>query len=322
MLVSELKLLLRFDSDSIFEDVSQTNMLKIGDSDISVLADSGGYQMKNDQYLFGDGLSSNGYSLDVSTNMSIGFWLYPVSPGLAINPGDSSPSSIEMPLCNFVDSGSSANSVIEITEHTSQSGNNYLQINLEEGKYIINSEEYAPLLWHHFWIVYNTTSITIFIDGKRNTNTSETGSISSIDGSFLDLYINHSVNGYGWNVAKNYGVIDDLTIFNISNTSESDIQRFINDGVLFISDDSNTSTYIFKSDIYFNDPTTITITSLIDDMSYIFVGRNDGKIMRGSPLLWEVRRDFSNSDEISILNLPPSSQKNGFLQLTNQTIRL
>jgi len=323
MLISDLKLLLRFNTDSIFEEVSQTNMIKTGDSSISVLSNGGGYVMQNDQYLFGDGISSDGYSTDISSAMTLGFWLYPVSPGLAINPNNSLPTSIEMPLLDFTDIGSATSSVIKLTEHTSETGSNYLKVSMFNENYSASSEEYIPLTWHYFWIVYSENGLGIYIDGKQNSLQNENGSVpSSLSGSFLDLYINHSVEGYSWNLAKNYGIIDDIFVLNIANSNNSDIQRVINDGVKFLVDDIYTSTFVDKSSIYFNDPETITITSLIDDMSYVIAGRNDGKILRGSPLLWENRRSFSNLEEIDILGLSSSSQEDGFLKLVNETVRL
>ena len=76
----------------------------------------------------------------------------------------------------------------------------------------------------------------------------------------------------------------------------------INNGLLYVVDDIFTNTDIVKSNIYINDPEMITINSMIDDLSYIFVGRNDGKIMRGSPLFWETRRSFSDEEEYKYEN--------------------
>jgi len=330
MLVSDLKLLLRFNTTSLFEEVSQTTLFKTGSSSIVVMPEGGGYTMQNDQYLFGDGIASAGYNLDISNSMTMGFWLYSVNPGLAINPNNSSPTSIEMPLLDFVDTGSAVSSIIRLTEHTAVTGNNYLKVTIDG--YSASTEQYTPLVWHHFWIVYSADSLRLYVDGVENVLQEETGSYSaSIPGSFLNLYVNHSLDGYAWNVAKNYGIIDDIFVFNIVNLNVSDIQRVINDGVEFLVDDVYTDSYIDKSAIYFNDPGTITITSLIDDMSYIFIGRNDGKILRGSPLLWETRRTFSNLDEINtfsnlnnndIANLRAESSGTGFLRLFDQIVRL
>ena len=323
MLISDLKLLLRFNSTSLLEEVSQTNMFVYGD-DSNILVSDSGYVMQDDQYLLGEGLSSSGYNLNITNAMTFGFWLYSVNSGVAVNEDTGATSSIEKPLFDFIDAGSSSNSVLKITEHTSENTNNYLKISIDGTTYIASSEEYASAQWHYFWIVYSSSTLSIVVDGIAHVLQNVSGSIpSSIDGSNLDLYINHSLDGYAWNIAKNRGIVDDIFILNVANLNEQDIQTVINDGVKFVVDDNFTTTDIDKQSIYFNDPETITISSLIDDMNYIFVGRNDGKIMRGSPLLWEVRRVFSDSVEIEDVGLDPEThQDNGFLKIFNTTIRL
>ncbi len=337
MLISDLKLLFRFNSSSIFEEVSQTSAAVLGNN-INPVVSTSGYLMQDNQYLLGTGNLSNGYNLDISNAYTVGFWLFPAHPGLSSVEEGSSLSSIEMPLLHFVnnDNISGTSTVMEITEHTQESGNNSLRV-VENSGYSAFSEEYVPDKWHYFWISHSQTSLRIFIDGVEHTLQNERGSYSgklygddpSGSGIFSDLYINHSIGGYSTTIAKNTGIIDDLFVFNIPNTDELDIQRSINDGIEYVVDDNFTISNIDKFSIYFNDPETINITSLIDDLSYVFVGRNDGKILRGSPLLWETRRSFSNPDEYEEFNLSSnvsddmtSGLRDGFLQLINTTIRL
>ena len=170
----------------------------------------------------------------------------------------------------------------------------------------------------------------IFVDAVENTLQNESGTISTkvTEGleSFLYTYINHSLDGYGEAVAKNSGIIDDIFLMNVRNNSQSDMQRVINDGVLYMIDNIYTSTNIVKSDVYINDPNVITINSMVDDLSYIFVGRNDGKILRGSPLFWETRKSFSDHEEYASggipLELHGTGTDDGFLKLSQNTIRL
>jgi hypothetical protein len=323
MLLSDIKLLSRFATSSLLEEVGQTYMSPLGTDTVVQIADGGGYIMQDDQYLYGDGISSSGYSLDVEDAMTIGFWLYSYSPGLAINPDDSSPTSIEMPLLDFISNDSSESSVFQFTENTSLNGNSYLTVSIEENKYSASSEEYAPFLWHYFWIVYSDNELFIYVDGNRNELQDEQGIYqSSVDGSSINLYINHNRDGYAFNKAKNKGIIGDIFISNVTDYSDINIQRAINDGIEFIVDNSYTNKDIDKFGIYFNDPETITVSSLIDDMSYVFIGRNDGKILRGSSLLWEVRRAFSSSKEIENLGLVYDPLDKGFLKLSSETVRL
>jgi len=125
------------DIQKVLAKIDESNIqhiddIKVGDSDISVFSDGSGYQMKNDQYLIGDGISLNGYALDITSSMTIGFWLHPISMGVAINPDNGGPTSITMPLLDFIEGGSSESSIFRITEQTSESGNNFLRITITQ----------------------------------------------------------------------------------------------------------------------------------------------------------------------------------------------
>jgi hypothetical protein len=325
MFINSLKFLLRFSNTTMVEEVSQTSLVSFGGS---ATTSTNGYLMQNDQYLFGDGVSSNGYDTSITDEYTLGFWLYPISPGLAVDPTTGNLLSTEMPVIVFVDNSSAEHSIIEVTEHTQTSGNNSLRVS-ERGGYSAFSEEYEPNKWHYFWITRNSGGLQIFVDSIEQTLQDESGTIQDLE-SFLYTYINHSLDGYGTAVAKNGGIIDDIFLLNVRNNSQSDMQRVINDGVLYVVEDIYTGTNIVKSDIYMNDPEMITINSMIDDLSYIFIGRNDGKIMRGSPLFWETRRSFSDDEEYNSGGIPKSLQgvdpitkkKTGFLELNKNTIRL
>ena len=336
MLIPDLKLLLRFLSSSLYEEVSQSTMDMVGESTPQILS-SGGYVMSNDQYLIGIGGNGAGYSAGVSDAFTLGFWLYPVNPGMATHPTSGDAVSISMPVLDFNEIGSAEDSIIEITENTTADGENNLTVSLNNGAYSASSEDYASSKWHYFWIVYDGVSLSIYVDGILHSLQNVNGVFpATINGSMLDLYINHSLAGYAYNVAKNYGYISDIFLMNVANDSTSNIQRVINDGVKYFVDDSYTNLNIEKSSIYFNDPDTIIVTSSIDDMSYVYLGRNDGKILRGSPLFWETRRTLADSREISILKLSNDEKAtnhvydstdawdvvDGFLELKNTNIRL
>jgi hypothetical protein len=326
MFINSLKFLLRFSNTTMVEEVSQTSLVSFGGT---ATTSTSGYVMQNDQYLFGDGVLSNGYNTSITDEYTLGFWLFPISPGLAVDSVTGNLLSIEMPVIVFVDNSSAEHSIIEVTEHTQISGNNSLRVS-ERGGYTAFSEEYEPNKWHHFWITRNSGTLQIFVDAIENTLQSESGTIATnvVQGldSFLNTYINHSLDGYGTAVAKNVGIIDDIFLLNVRNNSQSDMQRVINDGVLYVVEDIYTGTNIVKSDIYINDPEMITINSMIDDLSYIFIGRNDGKIMRGSPLFWETRRSFSDHEEYLSGGIPSElhgiGDNDGFLVLNKNTIRL
>jgi hypothetical protein len=330
MLISDLKLLLRFKSTSLYEEVSGTTMFARGDFTNPIILSSGGYTMSNSQYLVGEGIGYAGYNTGISSSMTIGFWLYSVNPGLSTNPSSGDATPVIMPVMNFNEIGSNNTSIIDITEITTVDGYNSLNVSLSGGVYSVSSENYSPNMWHHFWISYDgLSSLVLFVDGIQQTLQNEQGLLpASISGNYLDLYINNSMEGYSYNLGKNYGYITDIFMLNVSNINERDIQRVVNDGVEYLVDDNYTDIYVEKSSIYFNDPDTITITSSIDDMSYVYLGRNDGKILRGSPLLWETRISFSDNSQPELLGLSDSEKgskwdvNNGFLEIINKNIRL
>lgn len=321
MLVSDIKSLLQFKSTAIYDDVNQGHLSVYGENKMPQILPGGGYIMQDDQYLLGEGVSLLGYSLAITDSMTMGFWLYSVSPGVSTDETTGAAVPITMPLIDWDEAGSTYSPVIKITENTTSSSGNNLTVSLLDDSYYASSENYLTGVWHYFWIVYDGTvpAISIYVDGKLHTLQNEVGGSppASLGGGNLDLYINHELDGYSSAVAKNYGYITDLCVFNTVRTSILDMQKVINNGVLYIADTNYNTVQADGFGVYFDDPDTITMTSSIDDMSYVYVGRNDGKIMRGSPLLWEVRRVFSNSDEDSNVNT-----KTGFLELNNSTIRL
>ena len=333
MFINALKLLMKFKTASLTEDVSSTPMFAVGESTFPQILSGGGYSMNATQYLRGEGPAYGGYQTGISGAFTLGFWLYPINQGMATHPDTGNAVTIEMPLLDFNEVGTGDLSIITLTENTQSSGDNHLTLSLNQGIYSASTEDYTTSAWHHFWIVYNGTSLFIYVDGKQHTLQGEYGAVpSSIDGSKLDVYINHNFNGYDYNVSKNYGYISDIFLINYANINEADMQRVINDGVDYFIDDNYTNTYVDKLSIYFNDPDTIIVTSSIDDMSYVYIGRNDGKILRGSPLMWETRRTFANDGEQELLGLPDDKKgqdsvdtwdiRNGFLELKDTNVRL
>jgi hypothetical protein len=309
--------------DESFEDlVGQSFMSVNGNSPAVTVSPTNGYLMRSDQYLHGED-----YSSDVSSGFTISFWLYSVNPGMVTNPisGDAEP--IFMSLLDFIRGGSSNNSIIKITESSTSDEENCLVVTINDGAYTASTvSTYEASKWHHMWISYSGTSMYVYIDGVLSSLT-ETGSLpSSLDGSLFDLYVNYSIDGYTYNIGSNSGYIRDLLLFNDCDITNYSIQRAINLGYLYIAD-ADYDFSVDMSNIYFDDPTTITVTSAVDDMSYIYVGRNDGKILCGSPLLWEVRKVYSNPDEASVIDFPtdassPNNISNGFLKIKNTIIRL
>ncbi len=323
MFIDSLKLLLKFNNSSLTESVSQQLMQTVGsDTEVEVLPGGFGYQMKQNQYLEIENLSNGKFQLDVGSDMTIGFWLNPVNHGFVSNPSTDEAEDIQMPIIDLLKNG---DNVISIQETSREDGDNHLSININDDEYIASTQSYEEGIWHYFWIVYRGSDINIYIDGSLQTLQNISGTLpASIDISFFELFINNNINGFAYNKTYNAGVIDDLAIFNRSNFSIGDLQRIINNSIEHVADTDFNSFIIFDYGIIFDDPTTIRVNSMIDDMSYIYLARNDGRILRGSPLLWEVRRVFSNpEEENTIKNLSGDNKiENGFLKIANSIIKI
>lgn len=322
MYINGLKILVLFSSSSVIDEVSQSSLLTHGSNrTVEVLDDGGGYVMKNNQYLLGSGSSGNGFAVDITSEFTLGFWFYPVYPGIVGNPITDEPESITMPLIDCVN----VDSVIRINEVSNTEGENYLKININNIEYEAITGTYSPSYWHYVWVSYNGTDFNVYIDGVSQALT-ETGSLpSSLGVTNLEVYINHNLDGYAYNIAKNYGYIDDMFLLNEYNLSLSDMRNVINNGVLYLVDTDYNTTKVDGASIYMNDPYMINVNCSVDDLTYLYIGRNDGKILRGSPLLWEVRKIFNEGDEGSLLNLTGENKINeteGFLEIKNQMVRL
>jgi len=230
-----------------------------------------------------------------------------------------------MPVIDLINSG---NQIITITEHTTNDEKNYLRVMFNNGTYSACTEDYDPSYWHYFWIVYDGSTLAINVDGIDHTLMREVGALpASISGNLLEMYINHSFSGYSNIIAKHYGYLDDLFIRNGAVTRTLDIQRTINLGVDYVVDKSLTDKNVEPASIFMNDPTTISVTSSVDDASYVLLGRNDGKIMRGSSLMWETRKVYNDAKEATLLGVSTTSTdadnvSDGFLNLSSKIVRL
>lgn len=334
MYKSSVKLLLKFENSSLLNSINFEEMTVQGeDLKVDILPSGLGYVMKDDQYL--EGLSA--FS-GISDGFTLSFWLYPVSPGIAINPETDETSSIQMPLLDFVENGSS---VFSISEQTNEDSTNYLNIKLGDS-YQADTSSYKSGLWHHIFVVFDGDrdpsislnpslgdfSFKIYIDGELQSLSNISGEIpSEIGSNVLDLYINRHFGDYDYNITNNYGFIDDIMISNYEIGSEDDLQKIINYGIDYVVDDIYKDIKEEDYALFFDDPTTITINSVIDDMSYVYFARNDGKILRGSPLFWETRRVFDSYKEKNILNESiigdgtSSEINNGFLKIRQSVFR-
>ena len=307
MFLPSVKILVKFDNISLYESISHGFLTAVGGNDIDILSNNLGYVMQYGQYLEGQDLT-----VGVTTDMMVGFWLYPFNLGMVRNPDTDEVESTQMTLLDFAKTNETV-TILSMYESTLSNGDNYLTININNGEYIASSEPYSTEMWHYFWIVYtgnpdpsleDTRQVSIYVDGSPHTLQDISGFIPDrLDENKIDLYVNKELDGvYAYNKTSNTGYIDDLVVFNESDRSESILQRAINYSIDYVVNDN----YEFSFDKYygvmFDDQPVVSVNSLVDDMAYIYLGRDDGKILRGSPLLWETRKNFSDPREESLMD--------------------
>lgn len=346
MLLSSVQFLFEFYNAAPLQDsVSYESLVARNNSDVILLDDNLGYVMKNSQYLEG-----NNFAFNVSNGMMMNFWLYSVNPGMTLDVNQNV-TSIEMPIIDLVESSSisstNPNYIFSVYESTYTEGRNYLTVELKKGTseyYRVSSEYYSVGMWHNIFVVYDGLNVDnelkIYIDGTLQSLQDISGNIGGSNVSDLsvnpsspniDIFINRNFDDYySNNRTGNYGYIDNILVLNNANIPETIMQVLINSSLAHAVDDTYINTVRDRYAISFDDPSTFTINSMADDMLYTYFARNDGKILRGSSLLWESRKVFSDKKEVDLLqervvggnDLQKAVVEDGFLKIENSVIRL
>ncbi len=331
--IDDLKFLVLFESNSseVIEKTTGRTSSFYGDEEtFELLPNNAGYYMGAGHLLFPI------MPLYLENKITMGFWFYSVYPGIVLNPESGEAESVYMPI---VDISVAGNSFFTVREKTFSNGQNSLNISIASGSsfYEVDTETYEPYRWHHAWMAYDggEETFSVYIDGILQAVEDVGGnslsyslmgdfSISSI---FADIYIGKERDGFSYNTIRHTGYIDDIFLLNSYYNNIEDIQEVINKGVEYFVNDYYNDFNNEKENIFMDDPNMVSITSASNDMSYLFVGRNDGKIMRGAPLLWQVRKNYSQSKEFTVDPLSNSSgvledSSIGFLKITNTLIRM
>jgi hypothetical protein len=335
--VSALKLYLELTDKSLRDNVTGSFFVTSDGKEPSVSSELG-YKMKLGQYLETEGPSAGGFiDFNISQNFIVGFWLKPSNVGVTVNPTTSEPESIRMSLLDFYSVDSAIMPIISIYEYSDYDNYNRMVIELNEPSYIkesspnysITSSSYLADQLHYFWIEYNVDSggdgLNIYIDGTLCEKT-ETGTLtSSLNSSQLDLYVNRMV-GYGYNRTSNYGHIKDLIVLNNDFDAMVYLERIINHSTDFAFSNSYIDFHYNYGSLIYDDPLSVQINAVINDIGFVYLAMSDGRVLRGSPLMWQNRRVFSNPAELNALggsfNKSNVVIQNGFLKIKNSTIRL
>lgn len=297
--------------------------------------------------VFGSALSLNGVRVSsspftITNKLGIGFWLKPKNQGLAHDPVNLDAE----PLCQAViaqgDVNYSAGSFVAnsptfiVYEETQEDNQNKLVVILDGLDGSSNpvtrkvvSTAYDCDEWHHFFINYDgaTTTLTIYIDLVVDAGTA-TGTVpTTLNASLEDFRINTVAIGKNYQCVQNTGYMDDLVIFNATKTA-TQVQRLANRGALYVADSSYTSIEEIHQGFIVDDPSTIQITSVFANRGNIYIGRTDGKLLRGVRSLWESRHEFADERELDFLTVVTktadnnSSVTDGVLKLKNEVIRI
>jgi len=329
------KTFLRFDNSNMLSNSITNIPFLINGTNTTILSATGnlGYVMQQNQYLTGANVS-----LDIDSQMTIGFWFYPANPGIVINSSNEI-IPLRMSLLDF-DNNVLNPSVNEcnlvLYEETQTDGDNKMFIAIEGGSqsnFFLETESYSIGVWHHFLIVYDGARgfFNVFIDGKKSTTIGTSYIPSSLDLISSDININKKVLIGSTDISSNQGIIDDFFVLNssVGNVLESEdfVQRIVNNNTDYVLDGVNEFLFDIYTGFYISkDPTTINITSMSKNTNRFFIGRSDGAILEGSLLMWQSVRDFSNTNEIGVLNKnvlgSPVVLQDGFVKIINSTIKL
>ena len=343
MYVSYIKMLMDFNDTTLYDPVSGKFFIASNSGeDTSINISSLGYQMNQEQSL----ICRDVPVLIDSSGFSFGFWLYPINPGQVLSSsGDLE--TLRKPVIIFSDTSTDFSKVVlSVYENTNNDGTNNIELKITSfdpsgsasTEYVAYSDSsYTELVSHHFFfnISVEKSEIQIIIDGEESLLTISGDLPSDFTYETLDVAINKiAETEYAYNLSNNSGYIDDIGFFNLQFDIESVLLKLINEGLEEFADLDLRNKEDFLQGSLFDDPTTLKINAMIDDMSYVYLARNDGKILFGSPLLWGSRRLFSDTRELALLDdiliteegegvsPEPAEIVNGFLKITDSIVRL
>lgn len=228
-----------------------------------------------------------------------------------------------------------SNGTFSIYEECRDNNKNILKIHLfgsDDNEVVLSTSDYECDKMHHFWIVYDGSlgQVKVFIDGVPRDVTVEEGEIPSTIRMSIGTYFNFNKSAVGYNalLRTNTGLIDEVVLINDAIIDQETIGRHINFGTEFAVDE----TLRWRQEVYqifgFDDPTALHIGDIYSNGSNIYAGRSDGKLFKGSRLMWEVRRDFANNEEDSFIKknlLATDSEitfEEGYLKISKANIQI
>jgi hypothetical protein len=327
-----VKSYLDFDALPLEDAIGNTVSVSSGSAELVPAIFGNGYQMQSGQYLDLTPTFTSG-------DFTIGFWLKPTNPGMVTNPTTHIAEALRMPIIsksNFVTSSGSwiaSSQVFQCYEKTRSDGQNEMVVVLDgltagflPAITTVTTQPYSVDKFHHFAINYNTSTdqLTIYVDLVLDSTTAAVAFLSSTS---APMRVNYLCQGAVYAVARNQGVLDDLFVVN-ANLTLVDLKRIANMGAPYWADDDLDDIEETHQAILFDDPSTVQITSVFANRGNLYVGRTDGKLVRGVRSLWESRKEFSDERELEHVEVVKKSADtdvsvtNGVLKLQNEVIRI
>lgn len=284
--------------------------------------------------IFGTGVSGRAYQMRprsalqmpfrTSTNseFSISFWLKPAWLQPVIDLNTTETKYYRMPLINF--SSITLNEItnfydaqygFNIFEESREDGFNYLHVMIAPAEgggvptIVKASTPYKANKFHHIYVAYNggARALNIFIDNVESEK--EFVQMDSIPRSFefnnllpKGIELNTDAPGFSGLVRPNFGTIEEFYYSSKYNGDSETVSRHINLGSELVAFNSLKHEDITNICFAFDDPTSLAMTSVYSNGTNVYAGRSDGRIYRGDRLLWQSRRDFSNSEEIDFVS--------------------
>lgn len=282
---------------------------------------------------------------DSLKEFSMGFWLRPTNIKPVLNSSTGLVNNYHLSLidkANFAVSGSNSQ-ISAITSDTTfvmfeeclEMGQNRLKILLNDGwsESILATEPYLADQMHYFWISYHgeTGRFDVRIDGLLSHVSFISGNTlptSLLSNPSVPFHINKAAIGYAGLCRGNSCLIDEL-IFQTEYVSDTNtISRHINLGSEYVLDETLAHREEVLHAFAFDDQTTIGVTALYTNGSKIYVGRENGQVLKGDRTMWKTVRDFSNRAEIfqikqqilatgGMVNI-----ENGALKIVNASARI
>lgn len=288
-------------------------------------------QLTGDTYYDVDALSS------ITNQFTFSFRLTSTNPGMVTNPNDNSTQPLQMALFNkstlSYSSGTgqtvATNDMFSMWEETQSDGTNVMKIQVNGATSATRTSlPYTVGVSHHFWIEYGSSSLNVYIDGAI-ANGSLSGTVpSSLTGSVARFGINKGLASFGYQMSRNFGILEDLFISSQADSSVTDIFRALDLGAIYVADSTKVTQDEVSFGSTFDDTSTIQVNAIYGNRGNVYVGRSDGTLTKGNRTIWESRRDFANADEINYMTIITRSTtdnyvvQQGALTVTNAIIRV